>query len=33
VLNDYRTAPIPEKLRLMLEFLEKLTTILDWRFN
>ena len=25
VLDDYRTAPIPEKLRLMLEFLEKLT--------
>ena len=25
MLDDYRTAPIPEKLRLMLEFLEKLT--------
>jgi len=25
VLADYRTAPIPEKLRLMLGFLEKLT--------
>jgi uncharacterized peroxidase-related enzyme len=25
VLDDYRTAPIPEKLRLMLGFLEKLT--------
>jgi uncharacterized peroxidase-related enzyme len=25
VLEDYRTAPIPEKLRAMLSFLEKLT--------
>ncbi|HSS76452.1 MAG TPA: peroxidase [Thermoanaerobaculia bacterium] len=25
MLEDYRTAPIPEKLRLMLAFLEKLT--------
>lgn len=25
VLEDYRTAPIPEKLRAMLAFLEKLT--------
>jgi uncharacterized peroxidase-related enzyme len=25
VLADYRTAPIPEKLRAMLEFIEKLT--------
>lgn len=25
VLNDWRTAPIPEKLRVMLGFLEKMT--------